>query len=117
VANNVVRHYYGYFIHADLPWTYGPLSTIFVSPAMHRWHHARDLRYAGTNFATVFAVFDRTFGTFALPGPCNVPLGVEEDMGCGFRGQLFHPLRVWCNQLMQALRRPNTAGRQRRRYG
>ncbi len=41
-ANNLVRHYYGLFIHADLPWTYGLLGRVFVSPAMHRWHHVRD---------------------------------------------------------------------------
>ena len=25
IANGLVRHYYGFFIHADLPWTYGPV--------------------------------------------------------------------------------------------
>lgn len=104
VANNVVRHYYGYFIHADLPWTYGPLGAIFVSPAMHRWHHARELRYAGTNFATVFSIFDRAFGTLSVPGPCTVPLGVQEDMGKGLRGQLAHPFKVWLEQLLARAR-------------
>ena len=73
VANSLVRNYYGYFIHADLPWTYGRLGKVFVSPSMHQWHHAKDIKYAGTNFATVFSIFDRVFGTFALPGPCTVP--------------------------------------------
>ncbi|HEV2514858.1 MAG TPA: sterol desaturase family protein [Devosia sp.] len=95
VANGLVRHYYGYFIHADLPWTYGPLGKIFVSPAMHRWHHAKEYKYAGTNFATVFSAIDRAFGTFSLPGPCNVPLGLEADMGRGIRGQLTYPFRRW----------------------
>ena len=79
VANNLVRHYYGEFIHADLPWTYGRFGTLMVSPAMHRWHHARDVVGSGSNFATVFAVFDKFFGTFYLPGRCDVPLGVTED--------------------------------------
>ncbi|KQV09095.1 hypothetical protein ASC89_03160 [Devosia sp. Root413D1] len=95
VANGLVRHYYGYFIHADLPWTYGPLGRIFVSPAMHRWHHAREYKYAGTNFATVFSAIDVAFGTFSLPGPCDVPLGLEADMGQGVRGQLTYPFRRW----------------------
>ena len=95
IANLVVRHYYGYFIHADLPWTYGRLGAIFVSPAMHRWHHARDEAYANTNFATVFSVFDRAFGTLSVPGPCTVPLGIGEDMGNGVSGQLAYPFRVW----------------------
>ena len=41
LTNVLVRHYYGEFIHADLPWMYGPLGRVFVSPVMHRWHHAR----------------------------------------------------------------------------
>src|SRR5215203_4621207 len=43
VANSLVRHYYGEFIHADLPWMYGKFAAVFVSPVMHRWHHARDV--------------------------------------------------------------------------
>lgn len=94
LANTLVRHYYGYFIHADLPWTYGWFSNIFVSPAMHQWHHARDIRYAGTNFATVFSVFDIAFGTYK-GGLCDVPLGLNADMGVGVRGQLAYPFKVW----------------------
>ncbi len=104
VANVVVRHYYGEFIHADLPWSYGPLKFVFVSPVMHRWHHARDVVGAGSNFATVFSVFDRTFGTYHVPGPCNVPLGVNDEMGNGTLGQLIYPFTAWAAKLN--LRRP-----------
>jgi len=89
-----VRHYYGYVIHADLPWSYGWWGRVFVSPVMHRWHHAIDPAGYGTNFATVFSLFDRMFGTYRVPGPCTVPLGVEKDMGHGVFGQLAHPLRL-----------------------
>ena len=85
---------YGDFIHADLPWTYGPLGWIFVSPAMHRWHHAREIRCAGTNFATVFSVFDQAFRTYHVPGACNVPLGVRDDIGQGALAQLAWPFRA-----------------------
>lgn len=88
IANVVARHYYGYLIHADLPWTYGPLGRIFVSPAMHRWHHAADRAAFDTNYATVFSVFDQAFGTFRVPGPCNVPLGVTDDMAPTLAGQI-----------------------------
>jgi sterol desaturase/sphingolipid hydroxylase (fatty acid hydroxylase superfamily) len=95
-AGNVfVRHYYGYFIHADVPWTYGRGSWLFNSPAMHRWHHARDVAGSGANFATVFAVFDRAFGTFHQPSPCEAALGVREAMGTGAVGQYLHPFRTW----------------------
>lgn len=94
-VNELIRHYYGEFVHADLPWTYGPLGAIFVSPAMHRWHHARDVTGAGSNFATVFSIFDRLFGTLHVPGPCRVPLGVTDDIGPGAMGQLTYPFRSW----------------------
>ncbi|RED51606.1 sterol desaturase family protein [Aestuariispira insulae] len=94
LANNLVRHYYGYLIHADLPWRYGFFDRIFVSPTMHRWHHADDPRAFNTNYATVFSLFDRAFGTYRVPGPCDAPLGVSADMGQGIAGQLAYPLRL-----------------------
>ncbi|KZN31666.1 hypothetical protein N474_02045 [Pseudoalteromonas luteoviolacea CPMOR-2] len=91
VANNMIRNYYGYFIHADIPWTYGKWSAIFVSPAMHRWHHATQREAYQTNFATVFSVFDRAFGTYRVPGPCNTDLGVRDGYSKSFFGELLHP--------------------------
>lgn len=90
-----VRHYYGHFIHADLPWTYGKADWVLNSPAMHRWHHAREATGSGANFATVFSIFDRAFGTYYAPGPCEAPLGVREEMGPGAVGQYLHPFRAW----------------------
>ena len=95
VFMGVVRTVYGAFIHMDLPWTYGPLGKVFVSPAMHRWHHVLSGPGVGKNFSTVFAFFDWIGGTLYLPGPCRVPLGVEEDMGRGVLGQLWHPFKTW----------------------
>jgi len=95
VLNVIVRHFYGEFIHADFPWTYGPLGRVMVSPVMHRWHHARDVEGSGSNFATVFSVFDQAFGTYYVPGPCNVPLGVNDEMGRGTTGQLLYPFIEW----------------------
>jgi sterol desaturase/sphingolipid hydroxylase (fatty acid hydroxylase superfamily) len=97
VANEIVRNYYGEFIHADFPWTYGPLGRVFVSPTMHQWHHARDVDGAGSNFATVFSVFDQAFGTYYVPGVCNVPLGVNDHVGTSIARQLLYPFICWLN--------------------
>jgi sterol desaturase/sphingolipid hydroxylase (fatty acid hydroxylase superfamily) len=105
VANAIVRSYYGQFIHADLPWTYGPFGRIFVSPAMHRWHHARDVEGSGSNFATVFSVFDQAFGTFYVPGVCNVPLGVVDEIRHSTAGRLLHPFRCWLGVRRKSERR------------
>jgi len=99
VANELVRHYYGEFIHADLPFTYGPLGRVFVSPAMHQWHHARGIIGAENNFATVFSVFDQAFGTYHVPGVCNVPLGVTDDIGRGIVRQFIYPFVCWFREL------------------
>jgi len=105
IVNNLVRHYYGLFIHMDLPWTYGPLGRVFVSPAMHRWHHVREAQGAGVNFATVFSVFDQAWRTHDVPGPCDVALGVREDMGRGLAAQLLYPVRaLWRSGAAQVQR-------------
>jgi sterol desaturase/sphingolipid hydroxylase (fatty acid hydroxylase superfamily) len=62
---------------------------------MHRWHHARDVVGAGSNFATVFSVFDLAFGTYYVPGLCTVPLGVVDEIGPGLWDQLRFPLVEW----------------------
>lgn len=105
LTNVLVRHYYGEFIHADLPWMYGPFGRLFVSPVMHRWHHARDVTGAGSNFATVFSVFDQAFGTYYVPGLCNVPLGVNDEMGKGTIGQLVYPFVEWGSRIAARFRR------------
>ena len=115
VANNLIRHYYGEFIHADLPWMYGRFGKLFVSPVMHRWHHARDVTGSGSNFATIFSVFDRAFGTHYVPGLCNVPLGVTDDQypGRGVIRHLIHPFASWSADITAAartyIRRPDKA--------
>ena len=115
IANNLVRHYYGEFIHADLPWMYGRFARVFVSPVMHRWHHARDVVGAGSNFATIFSVFDFGLGTYYVPGLCNVPLGVTDDQypGRGLFRHLWHPFAAWTRALIGTApgRRPSRLSR------
>jgi len=111
MVNNLTRHFYGLFIHTDLPWTYGPLGRVFVSPAMHRWHHIRDADGMGVNFATVFSVFDQAFATYHVPNPCTVPLGVRDNIGKGVIGQLVWPFKVIWRWVIE-LRGPSASSRQ-----
>ena len=103
--NNLVRHYWGMFIHMDAPWTFGPFGRVLVSPAMHRWHHVREGRGVGSNFATVFSVFDQGFGTFYMPAACTAPLGVNEDLGRGALGQLTYPFKIARDVALRPFRR------------
>ena len=105
----LVRHYYGHLIHSDLPWTLGKLNWVFISPAMHRWHHALEYRGSGVNFATVFSVFDRALGTFYAPGVCDAPTGVHDKIEPGLIGQYLHPVRTWAARIKAAPLTPDAA--------
>ena len=96
IFSNRLRHFYGYFIHSNIGWRYGPLKYIFVSPFLHRWHHATDLAARDKNFATIFSLFDVLFGTFYCPKIKASTLGVDDPTyPTGFWGQLVYPLLVW----------------------
>jgi sterol desaturase/sphingolipid hydroxylase (fatty acid hydroxylase superfamily) len=40
------------------------LALVFVTPAIHRWHHGRGRSQLDSNYATIFSFWDRLFGTF-----------------------------------------------------
>lgn len=58
---------YDYFIHSDIPLSYGPLNYILVSPVFHRWHHSIDREARNKNFAAMFSCIDLVGGTFFMP--------------------------------------------------
>ena len=64
--------------HSRIPWTYGPLYRVLVSPVFHRYHHAADPAYHHTNFAGIFSFWDYLFGTAARrEGPLPQAFGVD----------------------------------------
>lgn len=94
VANFAVRHYYGAFIHADLPWSYGPFRYVFVSPVMHRWHHSTNPDAFNTNFASIFSFFDYVFGTYRVPRTFGGTLGIAGQTSViKLISQLTYPLK------------------------
>jgi alkylglycerol monooxygenase len=55
---------YQFWIHTRVIKKLGPLEAIFNTPSHHRIHHAIDPAYIDKNYAGVFIVWDRLFGTF-----------------------------------------------------
>jgi sterol desaturase/sphingolipid hydroxylase (fatty acid hydroxylase superfamily) len=86
---------YAVLLHADVPWTFGPLRFVLASPAFHRWHHAADREALDKNFAGLFPVWDLLFGTFHMPqGRAPARLGIRgERVPPGVLGQLAYPFR------------------------
>lgn len=93
-ANALARHYYGLLTHANVPWTFGWLGRVLVSPAMHRWHHVREGQGVGKNFATIFSVFDQAFGTYYVPSACHLPTGLMDEGHNSFLAQIWAPFKA-----------------------
>jgi alkylglycerol monooxygenase len=55
---------YQFWIHTRTVDRLGPLEWIFNTPSHHRVHHGIDPEYVDKNYAGVFIVWDRLFGTF-----------------------------------------------------
>ncbi len=81
--------------HANLPWRFGLLRYVIVSPAFHRWHHTAENEGLNKNFARFFPFLDLIFGTFYLPMDRQpVDFGIaDNDVPEGYLRQLLHPFR------------------------
>ena len=87
--------------HANLPWTFGLLGRVIVSPVFHRRHHAigfgHEGRAQGCNFAVLFPVWDWMFGTADWRREVE-PTGIRDqlpDQGARDYGEGF-----WRQQLL-----------------
>jgi sterol desaturase/sphingolipid hydroxylase (fatty acid hydroxylase superfamily) len=88
---------FGYLQHCNVRVALGPLNYVFSMAELHRWHHARDLREANTNYGSNLIVWDLLFGTFFWPRERKPP----EEIGLpglpafpqSFWGQLASPFR------------------------
>lgn len=86
-----LRSWWGFFIHADVPWTLGIFGKILISPAAHRLHHIRDEALMGSNFGNTVTLWDRLFGTYVDPAPyLDCETGIAEGTR-GFLGELGRP--------------------------
>lgn len=72
VAMTIVLGAWGQVVHANTSLSFGPLDHLFVSPRFHRVHHSLDPRHHDRNFAGVFPIIDRAFGTAYFPKPGEV---------------------------------------------
>jgi sterol desaturase/sphingolipid hydroxylase (fatty acid hydroxylase superfamily) len=83
---------WSFFIHANVRFRLGPLEWLISSPAFHHWHHTND-EHRDRNFAAIFPLIDRVFGTAWLPKHWPPVYGVDAKTPATLTGQLLDPLK------------------------
>ena len=82
---------WNFFIHANIRVRLGSLEWLVSSPAFHHWHHSND-KHRDQNFAFVFPLIDRLFGTAWLPKHWPAAYGIDEEVPPTMAGQFLDPL-------------------------
>lgn len=86
--------YIGMMTHSNAEMRFGPLSWVFNTPELHRWHHSRDIREGNRNYGESLMLWDWVFGTwFNAARRPPVDIGIAEAMPEGFLAQLVWPFR------------------------
>jgi len=80
-------------IHSNTRINFGFIKYIFATPQYHHWHHCKNPKHYGKNFATIFPFIDKIFGTYYLPKnewPEDTGL-LEADYPKGYLKQAIYP--------------------------
>lgn len=85
---------YAIVIHSNINVTLRPLSYVLTSPVYHAFHHTHSDEGGNKNFAGLFPIFDKLFGTYYLPHYTPVKFGLDDpDFPADVPGQLMYPFR------------------------
>ncbi len=83
---------WGFFVHANLRWRFGPLEWLIATPAFHHWHHTNDgPAYINKNYSPMLPWIDRVFGTLYLPKNQPTRYGIDQPLASTLIGQLLEP--------------------------
>ena len=92
----LIGQFWGYFIHANVTWRFGPLEWLISTPAFHHWHHTNDgPEYINKNYAPMLPWVDKLFGTYFNPKRRPERYGIDAPVSGILFGQLVDPLLVW----------------------
>jgi sterol desaturase/sphingolipid hydroxylase (fatty acid hydroxylase superfamily) len=92
VIATLIGTVWGFFVHANLRWRFGPLEWLISTPAFHHWHHTRT-GPINRNYASTLPWLDRVFGTHYLPAnEWPEAYGIKAKMPDSLIDQLTYPL-------------------------
>jgi alkylglycerol monooxygenase len=96
---------YQFWVHTEHIRRLGPLEWVLVTPSNHRVHHARNPCYIDRNYAGVFIVWDRWFGTFQDERP-DEPCVYGVTKGLRSWNPLWANFHFWYETWRHAWRSP-----------
>lgn len=91
---SAITAFIGILTHCNVEMRFGPISWVFNTPGLHRWHHSRDLREGNKNYGENIVLWDMLFGTYINPNrrpPADI--GISEAMPARFVEQVLWPFR------------------------
>ncbi len=80
IIYRVATIFFTFVTHANVAvprWLDAPVSLLFVTPNMHKFHHHRKRPWTDTNYGGVLSIWDRIFATFVYGDPRQVVYGVD----------------------------------------
>jgi len=87
-----ITAYIGMLTHCNIEMRFGPISYVFNTPGLHRWHHSMDVREGNMNYGENLMLWDFVFRSYLNPDrQPPVKIGIHEPMPASFIGQLKHP--------------------------
>ncbi|MDO6685767.1 MULTISPECIES: sterol desaturase family protein [unclassified Agarivorans] len=92
-----------FFVHTQAIKSLGPLEWLFNTPSHHRVHHGRNPQYIDKNYAGVFIIWDKLFGSFEKEQQ-TVEYGITQPIDS------FNPFVVTFKEWRTMLREVNVAG-------
>lgn len=94
---SAITAFIGMLTHCNVEMRFGPISWIFNTPGLHRWHHSRDLREGNRNYGENLMLWDQLFGTYINPVDRRPPanIGIAEEMPVSFWRQLIWPFKTF----------------------
>ncbi len=87
-----VTAFIGMLTHCNVEMRFGPISWIFNTPELHRWHHSKRLREGNMNYGENVMIWDILFRTFFNENrrpPKNI--GITDYMPTRFKDQIVWP--------------------------
>lgn len=93
---SAITAYIGVLTHCNVDMKFfWPLSYIFNTPELHRWHHSKVLREGNKNYSENIMIWDLLFGTHFIDAKRRPPIkiGITQQMPDKFHQQLVWPFK------------------------